>query len=80
MLPKHTRDGFKVSPGDFGSFKAPFSSEGVEDPKKFNTTMVRGKKVLYFAGKDVRKVLDDIRRQRPPKGLAFARHSLKFKT
>jgi predicted histone-like DNA-binding protein len=61
ILPKHTRDGFKVSLGDFGSFKASFSSEGVDDPKKFNTTLVRGKKVLYLAGKDVKKGLDDMR-------------------
>jgi hypothetical protein len=27
------RDGFKVSPDSFGSFKASFSSEGVEDPR-----------------------------------------------
>ena len=61
ILPKHMRDGFKVSLGDFGSFKASFSSEGVDDPKKFNVSMVRGKKVLYNAGKDIKKGLDDMK-------------------
>ncbi|MDR1115440.1 MAG: DNA-binding protein, partial [Tannerella sp.] len=61
LLPKHTRDGFKVSLGDFGSFKASFSSEGVEDAKKFNASAIRGKKVLYRAGKDVKKGLDDMK-------------------
>ncbi|MDR1155261.1 MAG: HU family DNA-binding protein [Bacteroidales bacterium] len=61
LLPKHTRDGFKVSLGDFGSFKASFSSEGVDDATKFNVSAIRGKKVLYRAGKDVRKGLDDMK-------------------
>ncbi len=61
IMPKHMRDGFKVSLGDFGSFKNSFSSEGVEDPKKFNASMIRGKKVLYRAGKDVKKGLDDMK-------------------
>ncbi len=60
-LPEYMGDGFKVSLGDFGIFRASFSSEGVEDPKKFNTAMIRGKKVLYYAGKDVKKGLDGMR-------------------
>ena len=53
ILPKHMSDGFKVSPGDFGTFKPSFSSQGVEDLSQFNVSMIRGRKVIYRAGKDV---------------------------
>ncbi|MDR1155306.1 MAG: DNA-binding protein [Bacteroidales bacterium] len=61
LLPKNTGKGFKISLGDFGSFRASFSSEGVDDPKQFNASMIRGKKVLYLPGKEVKKGLDDMR-------------------
>ena len=61
LLPKNMSKGFKISLGDFGTFRASFSSEGVDDPKKFNASMVRNKKVLYLAGKDVKKGLDDLK-------------------
>ena len=61
LLPKSMSDGFKVSLGDFGTFRASFSSEGVDDPKQFNASMIRGKKVLYLAGKDVKKGMDDLK-------------------
>ncbi len=61
ILPKHMRDGFKVSLGDFGSFKASFSSDGVDNPKKFNASMIRNKKILYRAGIDMKKAMDSLR-------------------
>ena len=61
IIPQHASAGFKVSLGDFGSFKASFSSAGLDDPSKFNASMIRGKKVLYRAGKDVTKGLDDMK-------------------
>lgn len=61
-LPKHTKDGAKVSLGDFGSFRISFSSEGVDDPKLFNAaTMIRGKKILYRPGTDIKGSLDSLR-------------------
>ena len=61
LLPKNMSKGFKMSLGDFGTFRASFSSEGVDDPGKFNTSLIRNKKVLYLAGKDVKKGLDDMK-------------------
>jgi predicted histone-like DNA-binding protein len=61
VIPRHVFDGFKVSLGDFGSFKPSFGSEGVDDPKNFNASMIRSKKVLYYAGKGVRKGLTGMR-------------------
>jgi predicted histone-like DNA-binding protein len=61
MLPKNMGDGFKISLGDFGTFRAWFSSEGVDDPNQFHASMIRDEKVLYLAGKEVKKGLDGMR-------------------
>ncbi|MDR3245947.1 MAG: DNA-binding protein [Prevotellaceae bacterium] len=39
---KYLRDGFKIQLGDFGIFKVSFSSEGVDEEKQFNTSLIRG--------------------------------------
>jgi predicted histone-like DNA-binding protein len=59
-LPKHLKDGFKLNLGDFGIFKVSFSSEGVEEQKQFNVSLIRNRKVLYTPGKDIKKSLEDM--------------------
>jgi predicted histone-like DNA-binding protein len=57
-LPKYLKDGYKVRLGDFGIFKVSFSSEGAEDPKQVLPAHIRGRKVLYVAGKDIKTSLE----------------------
>ena len=50
-LLKYTKDGFKVSLGDFGSFKITFNSEGVDNPGNLKpATMIRRKRIIYHSG------------------------------
>jgi len=60
-LPKYLRDGFKIQLGDFGIFKVSFSSEGVDDEKQFNTSLIRGVKLLYTPGMDMKRSLETMR-------------------
>jgi hypothetical protein len=32
----------------------------MDDPKKFNASMIRGKKVLYTPGMEIKRSLDDM--------------------
>lgn len=59
-LPAYLMRGNRVQLGDFGSFRLSFSSEGVEVAKDFNTNKIKGVKVLYTPGKDIKNQLDDI--------------------
>jgi predicted histone-like DNA-binding protein len=56
-LPKYLKDGYKLRLGDFGIFKVSFSSEGVDDEKQIMPTHIRGRKVLYVPGKDIKTSL-----------------------
>jgi predicted histone-like DNA-binding protein len=57
-LPKYLKDGFKVRLGDFGIFKVSFSSEGVDEAKQAASAHIRGRKVLYVPGKDIKTSLE----------------------
>jgi predicted histone-like DNA-binding protein len=59
-LPKYLKDGFKLHLGDFGIFKASFSSEGMDDPKQITSAHIRNKKILYTPSKDIKAQMDDM--------------------
>jgi predicted histone-like DNA-binding protein len=60
-LPKYLNDGYKLRLGDFGIFKVSFSSEGQNEAKKVLPAHIKGRKVLYAAGKDIKNSLNGLR-------------------
>lgn len=54
-------EGRIVRLGDFGSFQISISSEGAENEKKFNSSLVRKPKMVFRAGTDLREMLDSLK-------------------
>jgi predicted histone-like DNA-binding protein len=59
-LPLFLMMGRSVQLGDFGTLRLSFGSDGVEDPKNFNTNMIRGVKVIFTPGKLIKKGIEDL--------------------
>lgn len=56
-LSRHLADGKIVRFGEFGSFQISISSEGAEKPEKFSSAMIKGAKILFRPGTDLRDML-----------------------
>ena len=57
MLSKHLADGRIVRLGDFGSFQISLSSEGADATNKVNASLIKGSKILFRPGLDLRDTL-----------------------
>ena len=57
MLSKHLADGRIVRLGDFGSFQISLSSEGADAANKVNASLIKGSKILFRPGLDLRDTL-----------------------
>ena len=60
-LPKYLLMGKSVNLGDFGTLRLSFSSEGVEDPADFRTTMISGVKVIFTPSVALKHAIENIR-------------------
>lgn len=60
-LSRHLAEGRIVRFGDFGSFQISVSSEGAETAAKFNTSMIRGAKIQFRPGVDLRDMLATVK-------------------
>lgn len=60
-LSRHLADGKIVRFGDFGSFQISLSSEGAETAEKFNASMIKGAKILFRPGLDLKDMLSTVR-------------------
>ena len=60
-MPKYLLMGKSVSLGDFGTLRLSFSSEGVEDPAKFNPSLISGLKVVFTPSVELKAALDRAR-------------------
>ncbi len=61
LLRRHLAEGKIVKLGDFGSFQVSLSSSGAESEDKFNASLIKGNKVLYRPGVDIRDTLKTIK-------------------
>jgi len=61
VLSRHLADGKIVRFGDFGSFQISLSSEGAETAAKFNSSMIKGSKILFRPGIDLRDMLTTVK-------------------
>ncbi len=59
-LPLFLMMGRSVQLGDFGTLRLSFSSDGVEDPKKFNTEMIRSVKIIFTPGKLIKSEIENL--------------------
>jgi nucleoid DNA-binding protein len=56
-LTKDLSEGRIVRFGDFGSFSISLSSEGAETADKFNSSMIKGAKIAFRPGIDLKEML-----------------------
>ena len=61
ILCRHLQDGEIVRFGDFGSFQISISSEGAETPEKFHHSMIKGSKVVFRPGLDLKEMLNNLK-------------------
>ncbi|MDR1459207.1 MAG: HU family DNA-binding protein [Bacteroidales bacterium] len=61
VLTERLAEGQIVRFGDLGSFQVSIGSEGVEKPEKFNSNMIRTRKVTFRPGADVREMLNNLK-------------------
>ena len=57
VLKRHLSNGEIVRFGDFGSFQVAITSEGVDSEAKFNASLVKGAKVTFRPGVDLKEML-----------------------
>ena len=57
VLAKHLSEGRIVRFGDFGSFSISLSSEGAETAEQFNSSMIKGAKIAFRPGIDLKEML-----------------------
>ena len=64
LIPKHIAQGKIVRLGEFGSYSIKIMSNGVENNDDFNCDMIKGVKIYFRPGKELKKELDDIEFQK----------------
>ena len=60
-LAKHLSEGRIVRFGDFGSFSLRLSSEGAETSDKFNNSLIKGAKITFRPGIDLKEMLSVVK-------------------
>ncbi|MDR1653077.1 MAG: HU family DNA-binding protein [Prevotellaceae bacterium] len=61
VLTDNLAEGRIVRFGDFGSFQVTIGSEGAETADKFNTKMIKSKKVTFRPGIDLKEMLNKMK-------------------
>lgn len=59
-LPKELVKGNSVKLGDFETFRISISSEGVENEKEFNTSMIKDVRIIFTPGVEMKKAIEGI--------------------
>jgi predicted histone-like DNA-binding protein len=57
ILRRHLSNGEIVRFGDFGSFQIGITGAGSETPEKYTPSLIKGKKVIFRPGVDLREML-----------------------
>ena len=61
VLCRHLENGEIVRFGDFGSFQVTVGSSGAETEAKFNSSMIKTKKVMFRPGIDLKNMLNTLK-------------------
>jgi predicted histone-like DNA-binding protein len=67
IIPKYLLMGKSISLGELGTLRILFSSEGVENPEEFTVALIKGLKVFFTPGRELKKALQDIRYEKEGK-------------
>lgn len=59
-LKRHLSEGRIVRFGDFGTFQMSISSEGAETEEKFHSALIKGGKIAFRPGVDLREMLNNL--------------------
>lgn len=59
-LRRHLSEGRIVRFGDFGAFQISISSEGTETEDKFHSALIKGGKITFRPGIDLREMLNNL--------------------
>ena len=57
VLRRHLSNGEIVRFGDFGTFQIAITSDGAETAAKFNASLIKGGKVIFRSGVDLKEML-----------------------
>jgi len=61
VLVEHLANGKIVRLGDFGAFQVSVGSHGAETEAKFNTSLIKTKKVAFRPGIDLKEMLNNLK-------------------
>ena len=61
VLVEHLADGKIVRLGDFGAFQVSISSTGADTEAKFNASLIKGGKVIFRPGIDLKEMLNNLK-------------------
>ncbi|MDR1459604.1 MAG: HU family DNA-binding protein [Bacteroidales bacterium] len=61
VIPKYLLMGKSVSLGELGTLRISFTSEGIENPDEFSIGMIKGAKILFTPGIELKKSLADLK-------------------
>jgi predicted histone-like DNA-binding protein len=64
ILKRHLDNGEIVRFGDFGAFQVAITSEGAETAEKFNASLIKGGKVTFRPGIDLKEMLATLKYER----------------
>ncbi|MDR2817030.1 MAG: HU family DNA-binding protein [Proteiniphilum sp.] len=60
-LPTFLKIGMSIKLGDFGTFRLSLSSEGADSPEQFNAGMIKGAKIIFTPGTELKESLNDVK-------------------
>jgi predicted histone-like DNA-binding protein len=58
-LPTFLKIGMSIQLGEFGTLRLSLSSEGTDTPEDFNTSYIKGVRVIFTPGRELKKALED---------------------
>jgi predicted histone-like DNA-binding protein len=61
IMPKYLLMGKSINLGELGTLRVSFSSEGVENEKEFTTAKIKGTKIVFTPGIELKKQLATIK-------------------
>jgi predicted histone-like DNA-binding protein len=64
VLTEQLAEGKIVRLGDLGAFQVSVSSEGAETEAKFNASLIKGNKVVFSPGTDIKEMQNNVKYER----------------
>jgi predicted histone-like DNA-binding protein len=61
VLVEHLAEGKIVRLGDFGAFQVSVNSEGAETEAKFNASLIKGTKIIFRPGTDLKEMQNNLK-------------------